>query len=534
MAYTGLVTRLPIGLQGFSGSRNPTQLQAGHFAEVEGVTLDGGLIQKEGGASKLNSSALGAPSQIISGFNYSPLADLTRDVVFLSNGSILKDTGAGTFGTTLASGLNSTRDPPPYFMMAGGEAAGSPRTLFCFSEVNQVRAVDGDGAAMAAITTPPADWAGAGNFPTFGILHEGRLWGGGNASDPHRIYYSTPVDHQNFTGAGSGTLSIFPGQGERLVGGVSFKGLLVLFKFPKGIYLVTTTDPSPTGWRVDPLSLAVGAVNQHCILPIDNDTLYLDSGGNIHKLSATNAFGGVETSNISQASDLSEFMRSSVDLTKLIRSSAIWYGTKQLAMFSLKSLSGTDSDLILTVDFSNPQVGPRFLKSARDEPFSLWTRPSSLGVYKPVHGDGDGFVWLMDTDARAKDGAGYTMSFVTANTDLSFIDPIMSTKNKTGDFLELIFEPQGDWDLAVTVFWDDVPGPPLLFSMGGDGAPLGSFELDADILVSTSIESLRKRIAGSGRRCRLEVMQTGLNQNVAISDFFLSFRVTDERNRSNG
>lgn len=529
MAYRGSVTRLPVGMLGFSGSRNPTQLQAGHFQTVEGVSLDGGLLQKEGGASRLNAVALGAPSVVISGINYSPIADNVRDAVFLSNGSILKDSGAGTFAITLASGLTSVREPPPHFMMAGGEAAGLPRTLFCFSSVNQVRVVDGDGAVMAAITTPPADWAGAGNFPTFGVLHEGRLWGGGNASDPHRMYYSTPGDHQNFTGAGSGTISIFPGEGERIIGGVSFKGLLIIFKYPKGIYPIVTQDPAPAGWRVEALSRAVGGVNQHTILPVDNDVMYMDSGGNIHLLSATNAFGGIETSNISQKSDIATFMRDNANLVAIRRATSVWYGTKQQAQFSFPAIGGSDNNIRLIVDLSAPQIGLRFLKSIRDTAISMWMRPDVFGVYKPVHGDTVGFIYLMDQIARNKAGAAYDFSFESANMDLSFVDPKLATLNKSGDFLELIFEPQGDWDLTVQVVWDDVPGPPMLFSMGGLGAPLGSFILDTDQLSSTSIKSIRKRIAGSGRRIKLLAKNSGLNQNVAISDFYLSFRPTDER-----
>lgn len=532
MAYRGSVTRLPVGMLGLSGSRNPTQLQAGHFQTVEGVTLDGGLIQKIGGAVKFNASALGAPSVVISGISYSPLASVLRDAVFLSNGSILKDTsGTGTFSVTLASGLTSVREPPPYFMMGGGEATGSPRTLFLFSSANQVRVVDGDGAAMAALTTPPADWAGAGNFPTFGVLHEGRLWGGGNASDPHRMYYSRASDHQDFSAPG-GTLSIFPGEGERLVGGISFRGLLVLFKYPKGIYTVVTQDPSPAGWRVERLSAAVGGVNQHTIVSIDNDTMYMDSGGNIHLLSATNAFGGVQTSNVSQANDIAQYMRDNVNLTAIRRAVGVWYGTKQKAIFGLPLVGSTDNNLKLIVDLSAPQTGIRFLTMKRDTPIGMWMRPDVFGVYKPAFGDLVGFVYLADQTARNKAGAGYDFSFESANMDLSFADPKLATMNKSGDFLELIFEPQGDWDLIVQVVWDDVPSPPMLYTMGGAGAPLGTFILDTDQLSSTSVKSIRKRIAGSGRRIRLLAKNSGVDQNVAISDFYLSFRSTDERNKA--
>lgn len=532
MAYRGSVTRLPVGMQGFSGSRNPTQLQAGNFESVDGVSLDGGLIQKEGGAVKLNAAALGAPSIIVAGINYSPIAGATRDAVFLANGNVRKDSGTGTFPTSLVAGLNNARDPAPWFAMGGGEAAGQPRTLFMFSSSNQVQAVDGDGAVMAAITTPPADWAGAGNFPTFGLVHEGRLIGGGNASDPHRIYYSKSTDHQDFAAPG-GTLSIFPGEGERLVGAVSFKGLLILFKYPVGIYTVETNDPSPSGWRVTQLSQAVGAVNQQTIVKIDNDTMFMDAGGNIQLLSATNAFGGVMSGNVSQKSDIAQFMRDSVNLTAIKRATGLWYGTKQQAQFSLPLTGSSENNLRLIVDFSNPQVGVRFLLSYRDAPISMWMRPDTFGVAKPVHGDPLGFVYLMDQVARNKAGAGYSFAFETANMDLSFVDPRMATLNKTGDFLEIVFEPQGDWDLVVQVVWDDVPGPPILYAMGGNSSPLGTFTLGTDALGSTSIRSIRKRIAGSGRRLRLICTNSGVDQNIAISDFFLSFRAMDERVRAN-
>lgn len=532
MAYRGSVTRLPIGILGFSGSRNPTQLQAGHFEAVEGVALDGGLLQKEGGAAKLNPSNV-LTSGCIVGFNYSPLADITRDVVLNGGGSIRKDDGTGAFATVMATGLNVDREPPGVFVMGGGEAVGSPRTLFFFSASNQVRAVDGDGAVMSAITTPPADWAGAGTFPTFGVLHEGRMWGGGNASDPHRIYFSTPGDHQNYTGVGSGSLSVYPGRGERLVGGVSFKGLLVLFKYPRGIYLVVTSDPAISGWRVEELSGAVGAVNQSSIVPIDNDVVYMDSGGNIHMLSATNAFGDTETGNIGQNSDIAEFMRSSANLTNIRRAVGVWDAVKDQAIFAFCGEQSADNDIRLHVDFSAPQVGVRYLISRRDQPVALWMRPDAFGVYKPVFGDIAGFVWLMDQEARNKDGAGYEMSFESSNMDFSWIDPRLATLNKTGDFLELVLEPQGDWDLIVTVVWDDVPGPPLLYSMGGDSAPLGTFTLGTHELGTTSIRSIRKRIAGSGRRLRLMVENNGEDENVAIADFLLSFRAMDERVRRN-
>lgn len=531
MAYRGSVIRLPVAMQGFSGSRNPSQLQPGHLAQAEGISLDGGIIQKEGGATKLNAVALGSGSVVVSGISYSPSVDLWRDVVFLSNGSVLKDDGTGAFATTLLSGLTSTREPPPWFLPCGGESTGSARRLFLFSSTNQVQYMDADGATMAVIPTPAADWAGAGNFPTWGVVHENRVFAGGNASDPHRVYYSYLTDHRNFSGALSGSLAVFPGSGERVVGAVSFKGLLVVFKYPRGVYFITTTDPSPLGWRVDQLSTAVGSLNQHCIVPIDNDTLYMDAVGNFHLMSATNAFSGVQTSNISQVADLADFLRGNIAVNDIRRSVGIWYGEKQQAIFALPLLGSSDNNIRISVDFSSPQTGIRFLPSRRDTPVSMWRRKDGDGIFKPVHGDNIGFVWLMDQESRNKDGEPYTASFQTANMDLSYTNPILATKDKTGDFLEIEFEQQGDWELAVTVFWDDIPGPTLLYRMGGNGAALGAFTLDTNVLGSDSVRSIRKRIVGSGRRLRIKCENSGEDENIALSNFYLSFRVNSERQR---
>lgn len=525
MAYTGLTAPLPVGLQGFTGTRNPSQMGPGHLAYVDGLDYDGGILRKEGGALKLNSASLA--QVIVSGINWSPNASDEYDVVFLANGTVKRDAGAGTFPTSLITGLNNTRDPPPWFVAAGGEGIGDPRTLYLFSATNQVHFVDGTGAVMAPIATPPADWASS--FPTFGIQHGGRMWAGGNASDPHRIYYSTIADHADYAGAGSGTLAIFPGEGHMLVGAVSFRGLLIIFKHPFGVYVVDTTDPTPANWRVQKLSGAVGAVNQHSIVPIENDVLYLDSGGNIHMLTATSAHGDMQTSNLSQIADLGSFIRSYVNITAIDRVVGTWYPIKRQAWFSVPLLGGSDNNLRIIIDFSNQKLGPRFLLSRRDVAISMWIRQDNFGIYRPATGDATGFVWLMDQEARNKDGVGYQILMETANTDLSFLDQKLTTVMKAGQFLELVCEPKGTWDLTVQVFWDDVLHDTILFSMSGGGGILGIGQLGTMTLGSQVVHSDRKRLVGSGRRIKLIIFNNGVDQDVALAEFLISFKPMDER-----
>jgi len=167
--------------------------------------------------------------------------------------------------------------------------------------------------------------------------------------------------------------------------------------------------------------------------------------------------------------------------------------------------------------------------SRRDVPVSMWLKPDADNVPVPVTGDNAGFVWLMDQDARTKDGAGYPIIFETANTDFGFHDQQLATRSKNGQFLEISYEPRGNWDLTVECFWDDVLTDTLVFNMGGSGAALGSFILDTDILAAASVRSQRVKMNGSGRRFRMVATNGGNNQDVSISAFYVHLVPADER-----
>ncbi len=527
MAYRGQIVTLPIGVQGFSGSRNPSKMGPGHFSYVEGVDIDGGVLVKDGGAEKLNAVALGDPSIIIAGTNWSPSGGLHHDIIFLDNGDVLKDTGAGTFGTTVVSGLNTPTVYPPMFVAGGGETVGNARKLFMFSEAEQVQVLPGTTNTMADIADPAADWTAA--FPIFGCMHDLRMWAGGVASDPHRLYYTTTADHEDF--AGGGTLAIYPGEGEIIVAAVSFRGLLLVFKRPKGIYVVDTRDPTPANWQVQKLNNAVGAAGPLCAVQISNDVIILDPYGNFHLMSAVQDFGDINTANIGQISEMSAFMRVEASLANLHKSCGAWYAAKGKAWFMVPRVGSVDNDMRVLIDFNEAQVGPRFLLSRRDVGASLWMRPNAQGTEKPTLGDDEGFVWLMDEEERTKDGDAYDFTFETSESDLSFADPELAGKSKSGQFLEIVSDVVTQTELTITPFWDGQPSEPINFELGGAGAALGSFILDVDVLATAGIVTQRRRMTGSGRRVKLMGENSAAGDEVRLSEVRIEFVPGDERTR---
>lgn len=530
MSYRGHIAELPIGQGGLNGTRNMALVRPDELILASNLTYESGSLRKEGGAEKYNSSAISGSPRVIGGCDWWPTDGVQRMVVLLSDGNLKKDSGAGTFGVTLASGL-TVSDVLGVFVEGGSEAAGANRKLFCFTGKNAVQVLAADGATTAAIATPSADWSGSSQ-PLFGFVHEGRMWAGGNLNRPHQIYYSMPTNHENMTGAGSGSLSIFPGEGERLIGGISYKGVAILWKHPRGIYLVDTTDPVVTNWRVERITQGVGAVSPLAIVQVDDDVLFLDATMNFQLLSGVQEFGDMASRNVSQPRHMGQHVRDHYNLGRQTAVCAMYYPAKREAHYAMSGSGATANNRRLVVDFNMPEI--RFRESDRDTCESMWLREDSEGIQRPMHGDNAGFVWHMDQETRSKDGVGYTGEFQSAHLDLGYLDPKLATLNKIGDFLECVVEPTGDWDLSVDIIWDGVVKQTLSFNMGTSGTALGSFTLGTDILGGEALVNRRKRIVGSGRRFSLKGRNSGAGQDFSVARFYLEFRAGEESESRSG
>lgn len=496
------------------------------------------------------------PGSIIAGINWQPGVGRYQDVVVVSAGSggvVLGDDppdplhpeNQGTFKNEFTKTLVTTLDPPPYFCVGGGEVVGQPRKLFLFQATNMPVVLPGNYTGnypMKPVTTPPADWAGDGNYPTFGCVHQQRMFAGGNASDPHRLYYSSITDHQTFTGTGAGaagTIPVYPGQGEKLIAAYSVRGALILWKYPVGIYVLQTQDPDPTTWSVEVLSLAVGGLNANTVVQIENDVLFLDRHGMVHSLTATNDFGDFNTGNISDLNDMQPFMKEETNRLFLHRAHGLYYTNKRQAWFYVprKGFENPNLRIQLGIEHNAQSDGtasgivPRFFLSRRDQASSSWLRPDEVeGIPKPVIGEDDGCIYLLDQDAKNKHGEGYPIEFSTSNTDFAFVDQSLATKQKNGEFMEIVYEPdEGEAALSVDVFWDDRWYDNIIFNLGGAGVALDVFVLDLDVLGSSGVKEVRKRLIGSGRRFRMTARNDSVNDNVSIAEFHISFGIGDER-----
>lgn len=526
MAYKGYVVELPIGKDGFTGTKNLSETLPTQLIQAMNVEYSDGPMRKEGGSVKYNATGITGTPIILGGWDWFPSTNVQRMVVYTSDGKLLKDTGGGNFTVTLKSGLNTTAFP--MFIEGGNETAANNRKLFIVNGVNIVQVLSGDNPTTTDLTTPPVDWT-ATNQPSFATNHENRLWAGGNANDPHRLYYSMPTNHENFTGTGSGTISVFPGDAEKLVWALSFKGFLICGKFPKGIYIIDTTDPTIANWKVNRLNTSTSGVSALSAIIADDDIIFVDSNGQFQFLSTVTEFGDVSARNLSKIADLNVWMRANINFSRLNKCQAIWYPKRREARFAL-TLSGTTiNNVQVIIDFNRPDL-PRFRFSNQNTCESIWLRRESDSTYRPLCGDNAGFVWKLDDESRSKDGVAYEGKFQSPHDDFRWKDPVLSSKRKIGKFLELVVEPKGNWNTNVEIYWDDKLENTYSFNMGNTGAALGSFALGTNVLAGTSVLNIKKRITGSGKRFSLIGKNSGIGEDFSISKFLLYFTLGDERN----
>lgn len=525
MSYEGHILPIPVGQGGLVGTKDQTAIDPDKLILANNVSFEGRTLRREGGTTKYNSSVISGAPTVLGGWDWWPTDGVQRAVVVLSDGSIKKDSGSGAFGTTLASGL-TVSNIVPVFVEGGKEAAANNRKLFIFTGLNAVQVLSADAATTTALSAPPADWSGS-NQPTFGLIHESRLVGGGNLNDPHRLYFSLPTVHEDFTTTPF-SLSIYPGEGERIVGALSFKGFIVVWKFPLGIYVVDTTDPTSSNWKIRPVTRKIGGVSPLGAAEINNDILFMDATANFHILSAVQEFGDMAASNISRAFDVYSFIQENFNLARLQFCRAVYYSAKREAHFAVAGAGSSVNNVRFVVDFNRSDL-MRFRYSDRDTCEALWLRKDSNNIPRLVSGDNAGFMWLMDQAAKNKDGTFYSSSFQTPYLDFSHVDPKLATMRKIGQFLECVVEPTGNWNISVGINWDGILVQTVTFNMGVSGGALGSFVLGTDRLAGTQILNRKRRIVGSGRRLSLNGTNAGINEDFSLGVFLLHALVGDER-----
>ena len=503
MPFDG-VTVIPIlmGREGLFGIRNAAQIPLGAFRTLRNATLEDNTLRKMGGAAKLG-TAIDAVT-VLAAIDFWPDTATQRTLAFTSDGVLQKDNGSGASWTDLATGLSVSGAPG--FAIGGAEELGKTRKAFLFDGVNSPRVQSADAASAAAISKPADDWVGTTQPRAMTVHDDGRMW----AAVGSNLYGSLPNDHEDFTSfrlvipVAGGNL------GEYIAALRSYKGLLLVWKYPRGAYAVDTSEAAP---RVVKFAEA-GVYGPQNPQQVEDDLLWIAPDGSWHLASATQATGSIRATDIT-AKKLGSFFREQINLAQLATAQLIYYSHKGVAQLACHSVGQTTKNRAVNFDvLKAAEVGERWTLTDRDRNEALFLRKKS-GIEIPAMGDAAGQIWELDQTDRNKDSAAYTVEAELFDNDFARVVPKWEGRKKHSRFLQVEYDPRTAATLGVDVILDGTTSQSLTFTLDSGPGALPQV-LPFTLQGATTRLSQRKRMTGAFNRMALRLRNSGLNEDPSV------------------
>jgi hypothetical protein len=507
------LVEIPCGQGGLNYSKSVGDFPIQDLRYCENLTFQDDTWQKEGGCTKINTTVITDAPTITGLHDFWSDSSTQVRIAGTSDGKIVSFSTGGIVNT-LASGLGTDR--MTVFVEAYGTS--STRKLFAFNGYDTPQ-VTSDGITATGIDTPPADWTGT-DQPEAGVMHNSRLW----AWMGHRVYFSTLGDHEDFTDTGSGSINVYPGEGEKIVAGFSFAGRLFLWKYPTGIYWIDDSSTTVTDWYAKRLTRAVGMAGPLGRNQIENDVLFVASSGFVHSLATTEELGDAKASALFPEK-IGAFVRENLNIDDINKAIAVYYPTKREWHLACTGAGYSYNNQRIVVDLHD-MTNPRYRFSPRDVCESMALTRDSNNIARPMVGDNAGFIRILDDSTRNKDGAGYLAKFETADIELF----PKGTRRGNLQFLSVIYRPTGDYDLTLDIYCDGAYTQSVSVNMGsGTGGQLDSFTLGTDVLGGGNVLNVRKRIAGDARRVKVIGYNSGANENFSVASLLLGYTSGNDR-----
>jgi hypothetical protein len=338
---------------------------------------------------------------------------------------------------------------------------------------------------------------------------------------------SMTVINTNYDAAPA-TFSVFPGEGDGILSAYVYRGLLFIFKKPFGVYVLDGRDPSSANWTLSRFSDAFGVSSPHSILQILGDLVAGNSNGSLTSLGASEKFGDFDAGDILQNAKVEEYIRDQLNFTGLPYSQSVYYPEKKVALFTGQSSSTLLRDRMIAIDVARDN--PRISMITKDQPNCIALRKDSQGISRPMYGDANGFVYLMDQATYNVAGTAFLGEFQTAYTDFGQVDQSLAGKNKIFDFLEVNYVPTGNNNFYVDVYVDGEFRQTLTFTQTL-GIGLDSFVLDQDALAGEPVGNRNRKQLKSctGNKISFRVYNNSSNEAFQVERLIVSFRLSAEQ-----
>lgn len=517
MSYRGIEAKIPLGEIGLLTDIAPDKTPPNALIKATNICYFNGCVEKAPGSITWNRTALSAG--IVAAHHWQPTLEVSRYIAVTQTGDIYKGRDR-EFGTAVNQTIASVLTPNCVFSEGGAETAGREKKLFLFTGgATNPYVLSGDGTAFTTIASPNSDWTSTGTYPRFGIVHRNRLW----AFAGHFGYASDTGDHENFTTADL-TSPIYPGEGGELRGAAVYKTRLFAFKDGGFVYVLNDTATDETDWYWQNIGNSFGIAAPNAVAEVLDDLMAGNTSGTITSYAATEKMGNVESGDVVQELQFESFLRGNTSKVGVTVQHLHYYAEKKILFATYRSAYYTYNDMLIAIDYGR-------LGAPRP---SLWVKgsPQCLAEYKdvnqvsrPMYGDKDGWLHLMDAEDRVEGTASYTGAFQLPHLDFSHLGDQYSTMEKHFDFLSVQYIPESSGDLSCDYYIDGRYIDTITFPMiQYDRSKLGVLTLGTDRLKQNNAETVIRKIAGTGRTFSAYFYNSGSNQSFKIPSVTVFFR----------
>lgn len=529
MSYRGKTADLPCGQGGLDGNQNVFQVPINKLLVARNIRFDGLTWRKAPGLGLFDSTAITAAPTCFAGIDWRPAEGTQRQVTVWNNGNIYKETGNDIDAVTLKTGLTITN--PACLIEGGSIDAGEDRKLYFFSKGNAPLQLAADGVTMSALTSEPSDWSV--NKPGAAVYHDQRVIAFDLDSAPHNFYISSLDDHGAFDASDSRAYEVAPGQGDRIVAGWSFlPNQLYLFKYPRGIWSVDTTDM--TGYYL-PISIVrddIGMAGPHAICKIGHLTWFISSNGRLYILEALRPDVDPLNADMTAKLRLTEFIKQNVNANKLKFARLVYDEFRRELLYIYTSKNGTTNDSVIVLDLLE-EDNPKVATDDRGAYYhSVWRRIGTDGFTEILCAGADGLVRRMNDPNRSIDLTdAYFSELRYPDTDFDFVPrnvykpvPIGSVQ-KRFDMLEITVLPTGNFDMSAEFIVDGVSTKTETFNLGAaQNSEFDSAIFDTATFGGQTVYKHRIPIEATGNQLGIRLYNSGLNEDFSIVNLRVYFQ----------
>jgi hypothetical protein len=525
MAFEGEKANIPLGEIGLLTDIAPDKIPPNALIKANNVVMTKGTVEKAPGSYRWNASAL--DSGIIALHDWRPDTITKRMIAVTDSGNIYKGRDR-EFGSAINTGLGSLT-PNCQFEEGGNETAGNPRKLFLITAGRtNPYVLSGDGSTFAEIDSPNSDWTNT-NRPNCGVTHRNRLW----VFAGQIAYASDTADHENFQ-TNNLTEPVYPGEGGEIKGAFIYKGKLLVFKEGGFAYILNDTDTTSANWYWQKLSNNFGLAAPNALEEVLDNLYTGNTTGTITDYAASDKLGSISAGDLIQNAQFESHLRANTSKTGIPEQHLLYYPEKKILFATYRSTYKTYNDMMVVLDFSriNAVRASYWIKGT---PQCLAHFKDNNNILRPMYGDKDGYVNIMDYEDRKEGESAYTGEFQIPHINFSHMDPRVGSMEKHFSAIADEYIPESTGDLKCDYFIDGRYIETISLSMlQYQESKLDSLTLDTDRLKQANTETSLGRLFGSGRTFSARLYNSGSNESFQIASITVYFRLGGDKAQQQG